>query len=68
LILYQKGVHWWALFVFNLYPGSIFAEKDDRGFDDQPLVGSSRYYGGQGSVFGFDGKDTFIYEQRFESI
>ena len=36
-----------AFRVFNLYPGSIFAEKDDRGFDAQLFVGSPRYYGAQ---------------------
>jgi len=41
-ILYAKGVHGWALFVFNHHLISIFAEKDERGLDEVVQVGGSR--------------------------
>jgi hypothetical protein len=53
-------------FVFNLYPGSIFAEKDDRGFDGQPLVGRPRFSGRQNQVCVFDDDDHLTRRQRFE--
>jgi hypothetical protein len=41
---------------------SIFAKKDDRGLDDQPLVGSPRYCGGQeqGILFLSESAFSFI--------
>ena len=38
-----------GLLVFTPYLSLIFAQKTDRGFDDQPLVSCPRYYGGQQS-------------------
>jgi len=51
-----------AFLVFNLYPGSIFAEKGDRGFDNQPRPGSPRSGDGQEQVFFFDWRGLFVYQ------
>jgi hypothetical protein len=39
-----------GVFCFNPHPAFNFAEKDDRGFDDLPLIGSLRCYEGQNQV------------------